>query len=478
MRLTLAAALLAESSFTIASSSLYDDVLKKAGLLLSNVEPSGGERGRRLSRVPAILSGFHGDGAYNEDNPSQLKDFPDNLLELPSTKNTQKNRRLYTSQLTECDPNISADLSVPDLGILSSCGPGQYCVESVESALGGYCSESLGEDNHRHLQATTTIIDSLSSLCSGDSTNPYLECATCGVDSTTYTASVDCIIPSYCTSVPSFCTPGNVYDFCGGYTYKLKVTAPGIRAGQVCQSFETPIQFEYCLDKNYNIDTTSCAMSINGVTCTSCEIYLDSLNQQNCELFDCGNTDLPFSGSSCDSDFMYRVAIAYMYAATLPCDGGCNLCGEGGSMLYGDNYFTLLNAETIPLNCFESQFGALLGTYPTVYCTTAFYEAAQGPCGCVASAPVAGAAPIPAPVAVGTPTPVAVGTVTPVAVPGAVGTVTPVAVPGAVGTVNPVAVTPGVSSGPTTARATSTMVGLLGITTAIAIMSGCLVSWA
>jgi hypothetical protein len=296
-------------------------------------------------------------------------------------------------EAVECDPTANG----ADVGILS-CGADQYCAESDMSSLGGFCTTNPSDESfgHRNLQ-NQTFLDYLSGICASEETSPNLSCETCEIDAAAYTASVKCTYTSYCAAINGLCGDGKTYDFCGVDNRTVDVTGPGLYTYGKCFSMTTPLEFTYCDSFTQSgPEDFSCDVSINGVTCNSCELYYNPSTGGLCQGFNCENTDLGTSGSTCSVSFVQALAVGYLYS-TLPCPNGCNLCGEGGTMTNAGANFTLPDGYSI--SCFVTQNAALTGYFATGdYCTT-LPPLVEEPCGCSLApgqAPAPGA-PAPAP---------------------------------------------------------------------------------
>jgi len=187
---------------------------------------------------------------------------------------------------------------------------------------------------------------------------------------------------------------------------------------------ESSWDFTYCL--RYNIASkpsldeeaktngtsppNTCQMEVDGVVCSSCLLETYSVvdeststtsGQKFCAIFDCANTLLGYSGRFCDSADLAIKSLDYFVYRSLPCDGGCNLCGDRTSadptkmmmMEFRESDFALvdytneteyLNILSLPStrNCFEAQWDALMGPTPEIYCN-AQQSAVQEACGCM-----------------------------------------------------------------------------------------------
>jgi len=151
-------------------------------------------------------------------------------------------------------------------------------------------------------------------------------------------------------------------------------------------------EFSYCTDFSFNVlDGPQCDMEVNGVPCNSCEISIGGGSQygENCEVFDCTNTHLKFSGDRCglfsSPTLLVEAEVNYLYSRFWPCPDGCNLCGENGYMTNGRANFTYrpqLLAVDYYFQCYDIMYGAMVGGLgETNYCET-LPPLAKEPCGC------------------------------------------------------------------------------------------------
>jgi hypothetical protein len=129
------------------------------------------------------------------------------------------------------------------------------------------------------------------------------------------------------------------------------------------------------------------------MTCQSCSIadyILRDGNLGTCAVLDCNNTDFPLSGFYCNyefTEFRFKIHAYRVPSDPVPCEGGCNLCGD-------DGYMTIQGNVTIPgygaVICEYVQFDAVTGQIPADQCGP-LGEAVFSECGCVS--PTASLAP-------------------------------------------------------------------------------------
>jgi len=371
MRFALAASIVADS---LARGSSSSEIHETAGFVLSNEEKKG---------IKGILSSFSKVEGFKkiDQKNERIKSFLGKkcIKEAAASKSL---KNVHENEVkVECDPKSNS----VDVGILS-CGANRYCVESDDSALGGICSSvDIGGDHlQRKLQENETIIDVISELCAG---SENFTCDACAIDAAAYTATSKCTYTSYCYPIPGLCDDGKTYDFCGTDVLEIQVTGQDIYNYRTCLSLTKPLSFNYCDTFIRNGEDFTCDLEINGVACTSCELYYNPVTGDACQVFDCTNTDLGTSGSTCSISFLQAIAVGYLYS-TLPCPSGCSLCGEGRYMATAGNNFTLNDGYS--LSCFATQSAALQGYFSGYDFCESLKPNVEVDCGCQDEAPGAG----------------------------------------------------------------------------------------
>lgn len=238
--------------------------------------------------------------------------------------------RLKNAPGRECDPLQPSDGSDALLGILT-CSMGQYCVESKESSLGGYCVEPLGHMESRKLQeygsSNMTLFESnYEHFCVE---NDLCNCT--NIDRDAYTLDVACpLSEEVCYDVYSECQVN--LTMCVEFDYTYSMRGLDEFKTSICAEHSKPYYQRVCYDVTVvdNI-TAGCSVEFNGVTCNSCEIVPTDYNGNTlqCYVFDCTNTPGNFSGTDCQvqADRIYTT-----YRETYGCAENCSLCGEGLEM--------------------------------------------------------------------------------------------------------------------------------------------------
>ncbi len=237
---------------------------------------------------------------------------------------------------------------------------------------------------------------------------------TCTFDSTTNIASLSCIHREKCQQFPSYCD--EQLQMCDSYQISASLTKNGPVNFQRCYdaSFSVgysdpdPYQFQYCL--NYGAISLNgteprnyCEMEVQGLRCNSCSLnvnvaqaiglgypptgILAATTGVSSKVYDCSNTVLGKTGSF--SFYGYQLlenTLAYVSYQSLPCVGGCDLCGDGKRQFMSnpDGKFTAeLWKDNTEDTCFAAQLEALTLKEPLSdeQCKD-LSDVVRGPCGC------------------------------------------------------------------------------------------------
>ena len=322
------------------------------------------------------------------------------LLSNISKNKLQQQQQQQQPAIKECDPTADSrdDDDVfgdGDVGILS-CGIGQYCMESTttESNLGGICvdfDEDVDQNNsniavdRRNMQEDGEILDKVEELC--DYTVDYnddITCTTCNVDTAAYTANIECEYEESCyvKRLGPLCDGQNDTTFCTTGTIDASLSGKDQFTYEICETLTKPTDFTYCVTYMYEPDTdeVTCEIVVDGITCNSCTPVFKRESGNWCRYFDCDNTIINTSATICDYSIMQAYTSYYLYNQ-LPCEDGCNLCGDDRVM-----YKPSLKEFTIPrvatVNCLTTQLTALTGGYNANQCK-ALMALAEEPCGCM-----------------------------------------------------------------------------------------------
>ena len=228
--------------------------------------------------------------------------------------------------------NISCDPYEPDVGILSSCGPGSYCKPSEVSRAGGFCV-----DHHHDEDGTTTT----NTLLHRDLQDGFLY-EFCNNQTATETYNCDCsgfsnnVGQFTCQIYEDTCFNVTSGSVCGDIAYEGMVGADGSKSFTVCYEIHSPFKIDYCLQYTYESGSdkaTGCEMTIGCIKCNSCSIgTCGQVNSSGIAEFDCSNTVANTSGNSCD---LGVYVFGFAYAESLPTHNITCSDDTGGSTGYG-----------------------------------------------------------------------------------------------------------------------------------------------
>ena len=141
-----------------------------------------------------------------------------------------------------------------------------------------------------------------------------------------------------------------------------------------CYNLVKPMNWTYCT--TYTAvpgEETTCEMEVNGTKCNSC-----TLLGSNCRVFDCENTMIGKSSSTCGYSMMEAYTSSYLYEQ-LPCDDGCSLCPDGEVMGSPDDSFVTSTGSIS--NCFVAQLSALTGDLTSSECAAESRRVGNCDCG-------------------------------------------------------------------------------------------------
>lgn len=312
-----------------------------------------------------------------------------------------------THRMEECDPHSSMSTTLnADVGVLSACGFGLYCVESTLSPTGGFCtpktsflSSSFSQADPteeerggtRFLQDNSTLFQRIRQYFCVPQAEYYRFCD-CVADVATSTLDVSCTTLYDCLAKPSICGV-NATD-CVTYSFDFNVTGPTEYSRKTCYDFSRPYDQKVCYQRSVTNLTTveSCSIEFNGVICNSCQVELveyekcglDTRTNQTtcynttteCYYFDCSNTEGGHSGSSCENDGIK----IYDYLATYMCVDRCEICGTGINLTnpYGNMTIPGYDYE---YNCGDLYYRGIYGYFTETECAKVT-AVATVPCGC------------------------------------------------------------------------------------------------
>jgi hypothetical protein len=341
--------------------------------------------------------------------------------------------------IIECKPLSSPATvdSAADIGVLS-CGMGKYCMESSVSSLGGVCMDSDSDSLVSNLPARRrqqvvgrlSVFEVADLFCNRpDTTGLVVEC-NCTVDFEAYSGEFSCNFGSTedCPDFKAGCHYETTFPLCSTEKLVASMESKTSYSYTSCYTQSMPAtgySFTYCTEFGFTEETgPTCDMTVGDERCNSwyealrstlhlsvhshlrfltilasfCdEIPLSSQINigggetygENCEVFDCTNTAINYAGDRCGSfsDPTLRSVslVEYLYENFWPCEGGCNLCGEGGRMTSGLNNFTYSSQffeEDVSFQCYNVQYNALTGAFIDGDYCNALPPIAEEPCGC------------------------------------------------------------------------------------------------
>jgi hypothetical protein len=379
-------------------------------ILGNNPTPSNGRR-RLEARDPSSRWPFLAD---NTNTPERAgRRIGPSFRALAEAGREAALRNLVASggdSLQECDPQEEQDWGAgagADVGVLS-CGPGRYCLEThlAATALGGICvpdSISSSSSSSRQLQpgdgtlpnmtappsVPTNVLERVYDACYGSMNftqlYPEFTCECSGVDLELYTGYLQCNTNGFCIDEQTFLC--NVTETFGDdTTFTYEITAPRTFTYARCVNYTEPIVVSACSVNTYTGDPylSSCSMQINGTTCSACGLadcdYTGGGNVTTCIAFDCTNTDYPIEGYFFPySSLGFFIKLSLLANDTLPCEGGCNLCGDNGVYMTNQGNVTIDGYGDIP--CYYIEYLAWIGQVPPDRCGP-LGEAVFSECAC------------------------------------------------------------------------------------------------
>eukprot|EP00531_Pseudo-nitzschia_arenysensis_P001048 CAMPEP_0116141710 /NCGR_PEP_ID=MMETSP0329-20121206/14523_1 /TAXON_ID=697910 /ORGANISM="Pseudo-nitzschia arenysensis, Strain B593" /LENGTH=913 /DNA_ID=CAMNT_0003636903 /DNA_START=125 /DNA_END=2866 /DNA_ORIENTATION=- len=259
-----------------------------------------------------------------------------------------------------------------------------------------------------------------SETCYGGSAYYYLQefieepdCA-CKFNASAKTASITCQQKENCREFPSYC--GSTLEFCDSYVTTASLAKDKSMSLQRCETLSSGIpnndMFQYCVNFAMENDivngTTSrlvpgCEMEVEGVSCNSCSLgnsmysgsqaatilaFMDSNIYYNCN-----NSVIGANGNGNLSDYqLIQDTFQFFIYGTLPCEGGCDLCGTGDGMAASKSTFMTIPdgvfatekwKENAQDRCFDAQLDAMTLKQPlTKEECQQMRDVVREPCGC------------------------------------------------------------------------------------------------
>jgi len=274
---------------------------------------------------------------------------------LQKRKNGALSSSTLSNRFVECDPNNNNNNNnnnvddVMDVGILNQCGSLEYCVESDQSSLGGYCMDhhhihvgrQLQNDTEPPTLPTLEPTDETVAPTTAAPTAPLTFCeayygdreeCTCEEDPASFSFRASCTYVEYCDYEVGPCDTTTTYTntttnvtttestytvFCREGSFTYYGTTDGTVGFDVCTAVTSPADAaaSYCLHYQYTFSewpilpnttvsyTLACQVDVNDVECNSCAfnniIVNGSYVGQDGYIasFDCENTGLARSGT-------------------------------------------------------------------------------------------------------------------------------------------------------------------------------------
>jgi len=231
----------------------------------------------------------------------------------------------------------------------------------------------------------------------------------CTFDEATQTASVSCTYKSECENITSYCSEG--IQFCYSDRIDMTVERYGASTIRRCVNVSGPYDFSYCIgfgvtedDASSNATDSSspptCEMEVDGMICNSCSLvdnedryYSFGIINYVDAIYDCSNTVIGASGPG--NLTTYKIlddTLSYFIYKSLPCRGGCDLCGvEGDGAVQKSEFMTVRDGKFASEfwkngteeTCFDAQLDAMTNRQllNTEECQ-AVRDSAREPCGC------------------------------------------------------------------------------------------------
>jgi len=262
MRFSIASAVLA-NSLAIAASSPDEHELENANLAsdvelsLQAEDPKNQKRATGSGRASLFLQNAGFGGSLQSLEGGRLKKMLVNR-----------------DTAVECSPH-SGSTSV-DTGILS-CGDGQYCMESAESSLGGFCADigttKLPGRRRQQVVGRLNIFELADLFCNRpeESGGLTVSCE-CDIDFAAYTGSFSCYFGPDCTDFKSGCGE-ETFPLCSTENLDGVMFSRTNYTYTSCYTQTMPLtgyRLNYCTEFGYTSNTgPTCAIDVEGQSCNS-----------------------------------------------------------------------------------------------------------------------------------------------------------------------------------------------------------------
>lgn len=209
---------------------------------------------------------------------------------------------------------------------------------------------------------------------------------TCTFDRSTKTSSIgiqeeNCQTLSYC--------PENPLELCRTYQNDITYTN-GKVSNKMCVTFSSPNDFSVCIDIKgaAGIPSSECEMEVDGIRCNSCSVisYEGMTEEMGMGvLYNCSNTVIGDNGPGDNTYQLLEDTISYFIYQSLPCPGGCDLCGGSNEFMTNPNgkFASEFLSDGKEDRCLDANLDAMTGRQSlTNEQCQAVKDIAREPCGC------------------------------------------------------------------------------------------------
>jgi hypothetical protein len=232
----------------------------------------------------------------------------------------------------------------------------------------------------------------------------------CNFDEAAQTVSFDCLYAEVCREIDSYC-PDYPLVFCDTYRVEASNSKSSAVKLNRCVNFTSPYDFSYCVSYGMNeasaaISETKatgsrvCDMKVDGIQCNECFLQgnnwgTEAFGSLSVDvMYNCSNTVIGSNGPGNLSQYkLVDDTVSYFIYQSLPCFGGCDLCGVGSARAgYLDaktNFMTKPDGKFSSEfwksgeeeRCFDAQLSSMSELVLEDECL-AMRESAREPCGC------------------------------------------------------------------------------------------------